>query len=185
MYPPLKDVDLVIVLPKSLAHLRTDPQGPAKAMAAFQNLLLASGRLPGIQLDQGGPSPHALQLSIPGVPFTFDLVPAFETDDWTWLVIADRDECRWDERSDVRGLRDKVLARNVKCRGRWVRQVRMAKHALRQSPPVKQLVIGLLSESVAFDVVCEALSPQKAMEAIFAQGTRVLTDADLGLAQED
>jgi hypothetical protein len=61
----------------------------------------------------------------------------------------------------------------------------MAKHALRQSPPVKHLVIGLLSESVAFDVVCEALSPQKAMEAIFAQGTRVLTDADLGLAQED
>jgi hypothetical protein len=103
MYPPLKDVDLVIVLPKSLAHLRTDPQGPAKAMAAFQNLLLASGRLPGIQLDQGGPSPHALQLSIPGVPFTFDLVPGFETDDWTWLVIADRDECRWDERSTSGG----------------------------------------------------------------------------------
>jgi hypothetical protein len=185
MYPPLKDVDLVIVLPKSLAHLRTDPQGPAKAMAAFQNLLLASGRLPGIQFDQGGPSPHALQLSMPGVQFTFGLIPAFETEDLNWLVIADRKNQRWDKRSDVRGLRNKVVARNLLCKARWVPQVRMDKHALRQNPAVKALVCGLIVESLAYDAVHGPLTPQMAIAATFAQGSRVPTGVYTGLAQED
>ena len=121
MYPPLKDVDLVVVLPRAHEGLRTDPQGPATAMAAYKAALIDSGELPGVRFDVDDAPAHALQLTLPGVSFTFDLVPAFETDDPDWLVIADREKCRWDKRSDVRALRDKVAARNQKCRGRWVR----------------------------------------------------------------
>jgi hypothetical protein len=185
MYPPLKDVDLVIVLPKNLAYLRTDPQGPAKAMAAFQHALVASARLLGAQFDLGGASPHALQMSIPGLPFTFDLVPAFETEDPNWLVIADRTKQRWNKRSDVRALRNKVVERNLLSKARWVPQVRMDKHAMRQNPAVKALVCGLIIESLAYDAVHGPLTPQKAIAATFAQGSRVLTGSYKGLAQDD
>ena len=185
MYPPLKDVDLVVVLPKAWEHLRWDPDGSAKAMAAFRDAITRSGKLPGVAFDAHDAPAHALQLTVPGVTFTFDLVPAFETDDLDWLVIADRENRRWDKRSDVRALRNKVIARNVKCLGRWVRQVRENKHALRQEPRVKSLVCGLVMESLAYDVVIESVSPQKAAEAVFAQGARALTGPYRGLAQDD
>lgn len=185
MYPPLKDVDLVIILPKRLEHLRFDPQGPAKAMEAFRNAIVSSGRLPGARFDAEEEAAHALQMSLTGVEFTFDLVPAFETDDPDWLLIADREERRWDKRSDVRALRNKIMVRNGKCLGRWVLQVRHSKHAVRQVPSVKALVCGLLMESLAFDVITSLVSPQKAAEAVFAHGARVLRAPYVGLAQDD
>jgi hypothetical protein len=154
-------------------------------MTSFKNAIITSGKLPGVGFDLHNAPAHALQLTVPGVTFTFDLVPAFETDDLDWLVIADREKRRWDKRSDVRALRNKVMARNVKCLGRWVRQVRQHKHALRQEPPVKALVCGLIMESLAYDVVTESVSPQKAAEAVFAHGARALHDPYQGLAQDD
>jgi hypothetical protein len=184
MYPPLKDVDLVVVLPKSLRH-RVDPKGPAKAMAGFRAAIERSPKFPGVQFDVDDRPAHALQLTFPNVPFTFDVVPAFETGNPNWLYIADREEERWDEKSDVRALRNKVMARNVLTGGIWVRQVRQSKHALRQVPAVKELVCGLLVESLAYDAVTKAMSPQKAAEAIFAAGAKVLGRPYSGLALDD
>ena len=143
------------------------------------------GKLPGVQFDVNKTPAHALQLTFPDVGFTFDLVPAFETADPDWLVIADREKRRWDKRSDVRALRDKVVVRNVKCLGRWVRQVRQAKHALRQAPSVKKVVCGLVIESLAYDAVTSSITWQEAAEAIFARGAHVLAGAYRGLAQEN
>lgn len=185
MYPPLKDVDLVIVLPELLRDFQQDPKGPAKVMAMFRLAIENSPKFPGVQFDVDDRPAHALQLTFPGVPFTFDLVPAFETGNPNWLYIADREEERWDEKSDVRALRNKVLARNVLTGGTWVRQVRQSKHALRREPQVKELVCGLLVESLAYDAVAKALSPQKAAEAIFAEGAKVLRSPYSGLAQDD
>lgn len=36
MYPPLKDVDLVVILPERLAYLRPDPMGPAVPLPPFK-----------------------------------------------------------------------------------------------------------------------------------------------------
>jgi len=119
------------------------------------------------------------------VSFTFDLVPAFETANPNWLVIADRDKQQWTKRSDVRALRNKVMTRNLLCQGRWVHQIRMDKHALRQDPTVNELVCGLLVESLVYDAVREALNPQEALRATFAQGARVLAEPYMGLAQDD
>ena len=142
MLPPLKDVDLTVILPENKRYLLEDPAGSNLAMAAFRRAIVDSGEFPGILFDGDGPKAHALQMVIPGLDFTVDLVPAFETDEYDWLVIADREKCRWDKRSDVRGLRDKVVARNVLCTFKWVRQVRHAKHALRVTLTSRSWCVG-------------------------------------------
>lgn len=185
MLPPLKDVDVAVILPEGRRHLQEDPWGPARAMEGFREAITASGAFPGVRFDPDGPSAHALQLELPEATFTVDLVPAFETGGYEWLVIADRDERRWDERSDVRGLRDKIVVRNGLCGGRWVHQVRYGKHALRKEPDVKELVCGLIIESLAYDSIKRAVSPQDAAVAIFGRGVEVLGDPYFGLAQND
>lgn len=187
MRPPLKDVDVVIVLPDRLADQRTQPGMSAWAMGAFVKAITDSGVLPGVRFDVEQAHAHALQLTIPGVDFTVDLVPAFETEspDDGWLYIADRDKDQWTKLSDVRRLRDKVAGRNQQCGGVWVNQVREAKHALDQDPRIKDLVCGLLMESLAYDAVTKKVNPQQAMVAIFTAATESLGRPYFGLAQDD
>lgn len=187
MRPPLKDVDIVIVLPDRLAEHRTQPGMSAWAMGAFRKAITDSGVLPGVRFDVGKAPAHALQLTIPGVEFTVDLVPAFETEspDDGWLYIADRDRDQWTKRSDVRRLRDKVATRNQQCGGVWVNQVRQAKHALDRDAHIKELVCGLLIESLAYDSVTKKVNPQQAMVAIFTTAVDSLTQPYSGLAQDD
>lgn len=187
MRPPLKDVDIVIVLPDRLAEHLTQPGMSAWAMGQFRKAITDSQVLPGVRFDQGKAPAHALQLTIPGVDFTVDLVPAFETEspDDGWLYIADRDKDQWTKRSDVRRLRDKVAARNQQCSGVWVNQVRQAKHALDRDAGVKALVCGLIIESLAYDAVTKKLDPQQAMLAIFVAAVDSLTQPYSGLAQDD
>jgi hypothetical protein len=63
--------------------------------------------------------------------------------------------------------------------------VRQAKHALRQDKPVKELVCGLVIESLAYDAVTSAITSQEAAVAIFAHGEHALTGRYSGLAQDD
>ena len=187
MRPPLKDVDIVIVLPDRLAEQRTQPGMSARAMGAFRKAITDSGVLPGVRFDVGKSPAHALQLSIPGVEFTVDLVPAFETEspDDGWLYIGDRDKDQWTKRSDLRRLRDKVATRNQQCGGVWVNQVREAKHALDRDAHIKELVCGLLIESLAYDAVTKKVNPQQAMVAIFTAAVDSLVRPYSGLAQDD
>lgn len=188
MRPPLKDVDLVVVLPSSLADRRNEPGMSQWAMDQFRETLEdVGGVLTGIRFDVEDAPPHALQLTIPGLHFTFDLVPAFETEepDEGWLYIADRDKDQWSKRSDVRRLRDRVRARNKECGGVWVNQVRQAKHSLDLDQDVNDLVCGLLMESLAYDAVTSKMTPQQAMLGIFTAGAEKLHEPYAGLAQDD
>jgi len=187
MRPPLKDVDLVIVLPARLAHLRNDPGMAQWAVDQFRKAIVDAGALPGVRFDVEKASAHALNLTIPGLDFTVDLIPAFETEepDQGWLYIADREKDQWSKRSDVRRLRDRVAARNQDCGGVWVQQVRQAKHSLDLDQEVNELVCGLLVESLAFDAITKKLTPQEAMFSIFTAGGQKLNEPYSGLAQDD
>lgn len=187
MRPPLKDVDMVVVLPSSMEHLRTKPGMSGHVMAEFRSALVDAAAFPGVEFDAGGASAHALKLTIPGVDFTVDLVPAFETEepDKGWLYLADRELDQWTKRSDVRVLRDRVAARNQGCGGTWVHRVREAKRSLDRNPEVKALVCGLLVESLGYEAITTRMAPQEAMLRFFAVGTEKLHGPSAGLAQED
>lgn len=187
MRPPLKDVDVVVVLPERLADKRKNPGMSKWAMGQFRKAIEDSGRLPGIDFDVDKAPAHALQLTIPWLDFTVDLVPAFETeeDDQGWLYIADREQDQWSKRSDVRRLRDRVAARNKSCGGVWVHQVRQAKSSLDLDEDVSDLVCGLLVESLTYDAVSEKVAPQMAMLGIFEAGAERLGESYAGLAQDD
>ena len=156
-------------------------------MDKFREAIVAANILPGVAFDVDRPHAHALQLTIPALAFTVDLVPAFETDspDDGWLYIADREKDQWTKLSDVRRLRDQVAARNQDCGGVWVNQVRQAKHALDRDAKVRKLVCGLLVESVAYEAVTKKLAPQQAMVAIFTVAVDKLSGRYTGLAQDD
>ena len=187
MRPPLKDVDMVVVLPDSLGEHRTALGMSEWAMNEFRKAVVAANVMPGVAFDVEDAHAHALQLTIPGLDFTVDLVPAFETESPNdgWLYIADREKDHWTKRSDVRRLRDKVAARNQGCGGVWVNQVRQAKHALDRDAEVKDLVCGLLVESVAYDAVTKKMAPQQALVAIFTVAADKLSGPYTGLAQDD
>lgn len=187
MRPPLNDVDLVVVLPARLAHLRKEPGMAQWAMDQFRKALVDAGALKGVRFDVEKAPAHALQLTVPGLDFTVDLVPAFETEepDQGWLYIADREKGRWSKRSDVRRLRERVAARNQDCRGVWVHQVRQAKHSLDLDQDVNELVCGLLVESLAYDAITKKATPQEAMLSIFTAGAQKLNEPYFGLAQDD
>lgn len=187
MRPPLKDVDMVVVLPEAHAEHRTTPGMSEWAMDKVRRAIVAANVVPGVAFDVDEAHAHALQLTVPGLDFTVDLVPAFETESPNdgWLYIADREKDQWTKRSDVRRLRDKVAARNQDCGGVWVNQVRQAKHALDRDTDVKNLVCGLLVESLAYEAVTRRVAPQQAMVAIFTVAVDYLTGPYAGLAQDD
>lgn len=187
MRPPLKDVDMVVVLPDRLAECRTAPGMSEWAMNEFRKAIVAANVVTRVAFDVKEAHAHALQLTIPGLDFTVDLVPAFETEspDDGWLYIADREKDQWTKLSDVRRLRDKVATRNQECGGVWVNQVREAKHSLDRDVEVKKLVCGLLVESVAYDAVTKKMAPQQAMVAIFTVAVDKLSGPYAGLAQDD
>lgn len=187
MRAPLKDVDMVVVLPNSLSERRTKPGMSEWAMSEFSKAIVAANVLPGVRFDVDQAHAHALQLTIPGMTFTVDLVPAFETEspDGGWLYIADRDKDQWTKRSDVRRLRDKVATRNQECGGVWVNQVRQAKHSLDGNSDVERLVCGLLVESLAYEAVTKRMAPQHATVAILTVAGEKLTGPYAGLAQND
>ncbi len=187
MRPPLKDVDMLVVLPDALAEHRTTRGMSEWAMDKFRKAIVAVNVVPGVAFDVDEAHAHALQLTIPGLDFTVDLVPAFETEipDDGWLYIADREKDQWTKRSDVRRLRDKVAARNQDCGGVWVNHVRQAKHSLDRDADVKNLVCGLLVESLAYEAVTKKMASQQAFVAIFTVGVAKLTSPYTGLAQDD
>ena len=185
MRPRLKDVDLVI--------LASDEGGKDHrgnwSIGAFVDRVRwsidRSGSFSGVTFDEGGASPRALKLALPGVDFTVDLVPARESSDPDWLLLGDREDGTWDFRSDVRALRDKVAARNQLCGGRWVRQVRMSKSVLSGDKLVDGLVCGLLVESAAFDVVADHRTDQRAVASTLGRVAAATQAPYRGLGQKD
>lgn len=147
MRKPLKDVDMVVVMAESLRADLERLGGPARAMALLRQAVAAA--YPSAQFDVDGSAAHALQVTFPDLPFTFDLVPALAGNDEI-VHIADRELDRW-ERSNARTLNRVVSDRNVATNGKFVHQVRMGK-ALKDRYDDLDLC-GLAFEALAHDSI--------------------------------
>jgi hypothetical protein len=161
MRRPLKDVDMVVVLP---AHLWPElEQHPAKALDLFKQPLRE--RFRGIvRFDVHDRPAKALQVIFDDCPFTFDLVAGFEDpgggED---VVIANRETGAW-ERSNSRTLRRVIAERNQATNGRFVRQVRMVKEFKALHPELEELC-GLASESLTYAAVTREMPHANAVAA--------------------
>lgn len=149
MLKPLKDVDIVCLLPDYLWEMLRGSDGPGKAMESFKQPLV--GCWPGIQFDVGDePAGKALRLTLPGVAFTIDLVPAFDHDS-DYVLIGDRFEGTWTP-SNTRVQLKKVSDRNRVTGGRFVHQVREAKELTKHHKDL-EFISGIVVESLAYSVI--------------------------------
>lgn len=164
MLKPLKDVDIVCLLPRRLWEALSGPHGPGAAMESFKAPIAA--QWPGVQFDVGDePSGKALRLTFPGYDFTVDLVPAFELDEAT-VVIGDRFEGTW-EPTNSRTQIANVATRNQACGGRFVHQVREVK-ALTKHHPELDFVSGIVVESLAYAAIFKQMTEKDAVAKVLA-----------------
>lgn len=147
MRKPLKDVDMIVVMAESLRADLEQLGGPARAMALLRQVVAAA--YPSTRFDVGGAAAHALQVTFPDLPFTFDLVPAL-AGEAEIVHIADRELDRW-EWSNAQTLNRVVAAHNVATNGWFVHQVRMGK-ALKDRYDDLDLC-GLAFEALAHDSI--------------------------------
>lgn len=147
MRKPLKDVDMVVLMAERLRPDLERPGGPARAMDLLRRTVASA--YPSAWFDADGASAHALQITFPDLPFTFDLVPAL-AGDGEIVHIADRELDQW-EWSNARTLNRAVSERNVATNGRFVHQVRMGK-ALKDRYADLDLC-GLAYEALAYDSI--------------------------------
>ena len=170
MLKPLKDVDIVILLQPD-SGLKT-PDGPVHAMKLFRELV--AERWPAARFDIGeAPSAKALRVDFGDLPFSLDLVPAFETDG-EWVLIGDRERCVW-ESSNTRIQIRRVSERNVLTRNRFVHQVRMLKAFVSHQPKeLFDFFKGIAVESIAYTTVTGELPHDEAIARALREGARIL-----------
>lgn len=167
MLKPLKDVDIVCLLPPYRWEALRGPDGPGKAMESFKAPIV--DRWPDVQFDAGDePAGKALRVTLQGVDFTIDLVPAFDQED-DYVLIADRFEGTW-EPSNTRIQLKKVSDRNQATGGRFVHQVREAKQLTKHHDEL-EFVSGIVVESLAYAVIGREL-PDKVAIALFLDHAR-------------
>ena len=162
MRKPLKDVDIVVLLPQSMESIWKTPSGAQTVHELFQ-APLRNRYASKINFDQTARAGKALQLCFTDVDFTIDLVAAFKTADPNWVEIADRDEGLW-EPSNTRQLVRVVAERNQATEGRFIHQVRMVKELVAQTDALDGLC-GLAIESLTYGAVMQQLSYPRAVAA--------------------
>ena len=169
--PELHDIDKIVELADASYDALAGPGGPREALSAIHRVL--APRLGGARFEF---KKHALAVTLPGDGFNFDAVPAFNPEDDTKTIhIADTDSDRW-EPSNTYVLIDTISARNQECNGRFVRQVRMVKHAVHQAG-LSDLIPGLHIESFAYAAVDAAVEHAQAVAATLRAGARLLGGA--------
>ena len=178
MLPPLKDVDIIVLLAATLDEVRHTP-GSAKRAIAATRAAIAAAR-PDARFDVTSQAAHALQVCLPGCDFTIDLVPAVEDPkDRSVVWIADRDNDEW-KRSTVRGLNKSIRDRNVACGGKFVHQVRMLKQARTTSRALKD-VSGLVIETLAYRVISSGTDHPNAVASVLRSAAGLLAGPLLDL----
>ncbi len=165
MLKPLKDVDVVILLPASLRYLLDAKNGPAVAMAMLRGPIEA--KFAGARFDVTDCPDKALQVAFDDVTFTFDLVVAFDSPIAHEVVLlGNRKTGEW-RPSNARTLNRLISTRNVATGGVWVHQGRMFKSFKREHPVLGQHC-GLLFESLLYAAVTKAMAADRALAAVFA-----------------
>lgn len=181
MLKPLKDVDIVCLLPVYMWELLRGPDGPGKAMESFKAPI--EDRWPDVQFDVGDePAGKALRLTLTGVDFTIDLVPAFDTDN-DYVLIGDRFEGTW-EPSNTRIQLRRVSDRNQDTGGRFVHQVRELK-ALTKHHEELDFVSGIVVESLAYAVIGRKMLDKHAVAAVLEYAKDAVKGPVLEPAGED
>ena len=171
MRRPLRDIDKVVILPDGLrSDLIGSANGPDRAMDLIQAALTRHYGSAVFERTR-----HALNVTLAAKSFSFDLVPAFESDEANDDVfIANRETGGWD-RSNTRTLLRVVAERNQACGGRFVQQVRMAKEwASRVAEAASVEFPGLHTESLAFVAITEAMDHALACTRFFELGARAV-----------
>jgi hypothetical protein len=163
MRRPLKDVDVVVLLPDAFAEQLPAPFGPGKAFELFKQPLRDAFRETGVQFDVTARPGKALQVVFADCDFTFDLVAAFPVAGSEDVLIADRDERRW-EPSNTRTLKRLIGERNVATGGVFVHQVRMVKELKAQHPEL-ETICGLVVESLTYRAVTRKVAAPDAIAA--------------------
>jgi len=162
MISPLRDIDKVVILHPSLRTL-----DPDQVMDRLQRVL--APLYPNARFTR---SRHALQMDFGPDTFSFDIVPAWETDtDDDDVLIANRDTGGW-ERSNTRQLIRVIAERNNRTGGRWVHQVRMGKQVIKHR--LDGVIPGLHVESWAYMVIKERLDHDEALARILEAGARLV-----------
>lgn len=182
MLKPLKDVDMVIILPERLAAQLRRRSGAAHAIALVRKAI--SDAFPDAQFDVYDTPAHALQVIFADLAFTFDLVPAYADPAGSEDVfIADRENDAW-ERSNTRTLNRVISERNQETDGRFVHQVRMVK-SYKKDHRVLDETSGLLWEGLAHDAITKTMPHSRAIAVTLAHAAHALngpvydpTDAD-------
>lgn len=181
MLKPLKDVDIVCLLPAYLWEQLRGPDGPGRAMESFKAPIVE--RWPDVQFDVGDePSGKALRLTLSDVDFTIDLVPAFDTDN-DYVLIGDRFEGTW-ELSNTRIQLKRVSDRNQATDGRFVHQVREVK-ALTKHHEELDFVSGIVVESLAYAVIGRKMLDKNAVTAVLEYAQDAVKGPVLEPAGED
>ncbi len=144
MVKPLRDIDKCVLLPAGRWDELSAAGGADLVMDEIEACLMA--QYDGLVAFER--SRHALKVTFFEESFTFDIVPAFETD-------GDSDE----ERNDATG-------------GRFIHQVRMSKHLVRNL--LDGDLPGLHVESLAHVVITEELDHAVAIEKLLSIGAQLL-----------
>ena len=181
MLKPLKDIDIVCLLPLHMWEQLRGPDGPGKAMESFKAPILDRWR--GAQFDVGDePAGKALRVSLPDVDFTIDLVPAFDYEG-DYVLIGDRFEGTW-EASNTRIQLTRVSDRNKATGGRFVHQVREAKELTKHHDEL-EFVSGIVVESLAYAAITHHLPDQVAIALLLDHAKEAVKGPVLEPAGED
>jgi len=171
MLSPLRDIDKVVVLKDDYRHLLGAPDG-AQATAGLFEVALQDG-YPDASI---GRARHAIQLDLGEDTFSFDVVPAFESeDDSDDVLIMDLGksliENGW-ERSNTRSLIRVVAERNGICGASFIHAVRHAKQFVRVA--LSGRLPGLHVEALAYACMDVKLPYAEAAAQILACGSELL-----------
>lgn len=173
MLRPLKDVDIVCLFSEAHRPALAAPGGPALAMAMMQAVV--AKRWPSATFDEGDePAAKALRVGFPDFAFTFDLVPALDTDSKP-VKIGDREKDVWID-SRTRWLNELISERNVEIDGLFVHQVRMGK-TIKHDHAELRFLDGLLIESLFYDSVYYRLAHPIALVAFLEHAAIAVTGA--------
>lgn len=176
MRKPLKDVDVVILLPQRMAKQWKTPAGAVGVHELFRKPLLDHyGSRVGF--DETAQAGKALQLSFTDVEFTIDLVAAFAVPNSEWIEIADRHEGRW-VLSNTQALLRVVRERNLHTNGQFIHHVRMVKEMKAHHAELDK-VCGLVIESLTFAAVTGVMPHSRAVAATVSHAAAAVLGAVL------
>lgn len=169
MAKELRDIDKIVFLPLSRQGELEGADGPERAMDEIQAELREA--YPGATWPKR--TTHSLPFQLPGVNFSFDVVPGFRLSSGKVLIAARGGKARtpW-VTSNSLDIVDAVAARNHECNNEFIHVVRMIKAFAAHSTSVT--LPGLHIESLVFHALTSKMGFAAACSLVFSKGAEFL-----------